>query len=938
MATRSIVDLLASLRKFVGNDQTVRDGELLERFRQTQDHAAFEELMHRHGAMVWRLCRRVLGEDAAVEDAYQAVFIVLLEKAGSIRVGDSLASWLYRIALRTSVNARTATARRRRHEQQSTPREATMTDAELQDLSPLIDEELARLPEKYRAPLILCLLQGKTTEQAAGELGWPTGSMSYRIARGKELLRQRLHARGVAMSAVGLALFSSREASARVPAVLHCSTMEAIKVLISNPAAAVVRESALTLAQGVINAMFWRKTALIASVFIAIVVLGTGTGLAIRALGNDAPDVGLSHKDAPPDGESLPEGATARLGSLKFASARGSYRAQFTDDGKTLVLFKQFGAIHFIDLKTGKETKRWNPRLPATHLGTLSPRGNILTLASEHTVDVSDIVDNVVVFEWKTGAKQRRELGGGVFPDGRDQELRAVGPITALALDSLGRDLVVCQGPATAPGGNAGGTVRFWRLGTNTLSWSINTEGNAKATFVNDSRTLICSDCSAIYIIETASGRRRATLATHAADLPGPAAFAVTRDGKHIAYVHGGQLVFRRLDSDKPIWAIKASPETRETLAFNSDDSEVACAGAGGQIQVFDAASGNCVRTLHAENCRRLDAICIRPDGKAVAATGVSAIDGNWNTWLLDNDNSSLIPDETHAPVPNLLAFSPDGKSLSCGSSGMDATNHLRIWDLATGKRLYKLDEASQGISCVAYAEDSKNIVVYQSLTGGKLDAKPFRVLDAATGNIKTSFGDRPTMKSPVAGQAGKCVYCWNRLNAKLQLYDWRGREVGSYEVPREADYACMSPDGTHYGVITRRPAKRVSWSLFTRKIGEDESREIEDVGKVDKVVFSPDNKTVAALGTNSISVYDVETGNCLIHESTNFVCAAFSPNGEHIAVGGIGIHVYDLATGEVVKSLPRPHHTVRSLAYSADGKRMASSSDDRTILIWNMD
>ncbi len=170
------------------------DEQLLKRFAHRREEAAFAVLVRRHGPMVLNLCRRVLEHDQDAEDVFQATFVVLIEKASRLRQPELLANWLYGVASRLAMHVRKRAARRSEHERKvalllSQP---SGTEIKSQELRCILEEELDHLPEKYRAPLVLCYLQGKTNVEAARLLGWPTGSISYRLARGRELLRERL--------------------------------------------------------------------------------------------------------------------------------------------------------------------------------------------------------------------------------------------------------------------------------------------------------------------------------------------------------------------------------------------------------------------------------------------------------------------------------------------------------------------------------------------------------------------------------------------------------------------------------------------------------------------------------------------------------------------------------------------------------------------------
>ncbi|SIO32565.1 RNA polymerase sigma factor, sigma-70 family [Singulisphaera sp. GP187] len=169
------------------------DGQLLERFAMRDGEAAelaFAALVGRHGPMVLRVCRGVLRDGHDAEDAFQATFLVLARKAGSIRQRDSLAPWLHGVAYHIASTARSAAARRRSHEiRAGQVRPQAAAEPTPDDLETVVHEELARLPGSYRAAVVLCCLEGLTQQQAAQHLGWPLGTVQSRLARGRERLR-----------------------------------------------------------------------------------------------------------------------------------------------------------------------------------------------------------------------------------------------------------------------------------------------------------------------------------------------------------------------------------------------------------------------------------------------------------------------------------------------------------------------------------------------------------------------------------------------------------------------------------------------------------------------------------------------------------------------------------------------------------------------------
>ena len=241
---------------------------------------AFRVLLHRHGPMVLSVCRRILGDDHLAEDAFQATFLVLVKKAGSIRDGDVLTGWLYGVASRVSKKAKAQADRRRAVESRAAKlSEATAVDDDPDDLRSMIDQEIRRLPERYREPLILCYLEGLRHHEIAERLDCPVGTVESRLSRGREQLRTRLVRRGLAPTAAihGVLLLTSDVSASTevmVPTLLAESTVRGVLGLVSRR---IVAEavSAATLA----SAASWPKLGVVMTGLVASLGILGGLGL-----------------------------------------------------------------------------------------------------------------------------------------------------------------------------------------------------------------------------------------------------------------------------------------------------------------------------------------------------------------------------------------------------------------------------------------------------------------------------------------------------------------------------------------------------------------------------------------------------------------------------------------------------------------------------------
>jgi RNA polymerase sigma factor (sigma-70 family) len=260
------------------------DAQLLERYGATSGEEAFAALVRRHGPMVLGVCQRVLQDWHEAEDAFQATFLVLARRAGQLDQPELLGHWLYRVAYRTAGKAKAARIRRRAVERQQVPSpDSTSSDDPLwRDLRPILDEAVNGLPQKYRAPFVLCYLEGKTNDEAARVLGCPRGTIATRLARARERLRTQLSRRGLTLSSGILAtLLGANRLSAGVQTPLMLSTIKGVLLAMAGKAAVTgaLPGAVLVLAEGVIRSMRMTRLRLATGLLSGLCVLGAGAGM-----------------------------------------------------------------------------------------------------------------------------------------------------------------------------------------------------------------------------------------------------------------------------------------------------------------------------------------------------------------------------------------------------------------------------------------------------------------------------------------------------------------------------------------------------------------------------------------------------------------------------------------------------------------------------------
>ncbi|MGE3805178.1 MAG: sigma-70 family RNA polymerase sigma factor [Gemmataceae bacterium] len=641
MSSLHLGTILKKLRRLAGDEPgSQTDGLLLERFLQNREQAAFEALVQRHGRMVLGVAQSILNDAHTAEDVFQATFLVLARKAGSIRKQASVASWLYGAALRIARNARSSLARRRKHEKQVPPMSTSQSPVEPSDLKPMLVEELDRMPEKYRAPLVLCYLEGKTNEEAAQELQWPSGTVKGRLARAREMLRGRLARRGIALSAAALTVALEQQANAAtLPAALVQATAQAALPFAAGHA---VSGEAALLANQALKQMFASKARLTAAALLLLGVASTGAALFYSAfVPNDFDNQKTTNK--PLTDDRLDPNVHATFAASEYyqgfpvAVAFSEDSAQLAvltrrDDGTDLLIAQDVASgkqISSFNLKEGFRTAVGDGKvLVVVHADDLAETCSIDVLEAKtlkglhHVEEISPVSpsdaavhgEQIVLVGTRNPGLRQPGAGNGVggFGGGFGGGLGG-----GLGLESsavLIRDLEGKKEPVvyTLP---VGAITRGTQL--------VSAEDGLKLYFMASQLDLNRPDDIGkleLHVMDLRTG----TLTGIARGLTMPGNLAVSRDGKFAAVQTGEQTI--------EVWdlAAKKQPHTIETK-----DAAILCHGfsAGGKVLAVgtsdrlvtlrDVDTGKVLHTLEQPRAQQLK---LSPDGRWLAGASPDAI------------------------------------------------------------------------------------------------------------------------------------------------------------------------------------------------------------------------------------------------------------------------------------------------------------------------
>jgi RNA polymerase sigma factor (sigma-70 family) len=949
------------------------DSDLLAAYEAGRGQAAFSELMRRHGPMVLRTCCRVLGQQPEAEDAFQATFVMLARRARALQAESaaplSLGGWLHRVAYRTALNISTGNSRRKKRERRSRVGTAREPDpvckATWNEVRPILDAELDALPADARQILITCYLQGSTHADAAAELGIPLGSVAWHLDRARTLLARRLKHRGIDVTAAALvALLAGSEGFAGVPAVLLVHSVEAA-VTFTEQSPGAVSESVAELVKGGLTNMKSGSvyTSLAVAGWASLLGAGLIIGVALKARANEAPDdASPAAKAAEPRGlgadgpvladrfgDPLPRGALARLGTVRLRNVRNGQRSiAFTRDGRGIITAGWGNATHLWELSTGK---------PLRQFGDINRQGYSVALSRDGSVLASRGGSEGNLCLWQTAtAKLLAEVEG---------ERTAI-----VSLDFSPDGKFVASGGAASK-------LRLWDVAAGREVWeqgcapdhvlAVGFTPDGKQLTVVDSKGLSCRDAATG---ERQEKRWEAGRELHAA--------VFLSDGRTVAVVCqsrvkegekeslvclvdcAGFKQIRQFVPDKDghgVWAVAADPAGKV----------LATAVAAGEIRLWDVDTGKELRRCQGDRAF-LDTLAFSADGKLIAGLD----DGFLRLWETGS-GKEIFPLTTagHVRRVSSVAFTPDGGTVLSGS--WDGV--VRVWDAATGaerRRIAPGGGAAEGRILLnaagavspdgTVATEVDLAIKSQSILAGNTD---FGILVRQwNGDGTREVGRRchdigavyplAVALSPDGG-ALACVVA-KASGAELQLLETASGKL-LWSIPGDWGPA-FSADGKL--VVTGRGKDKGPYSLAIREVatGKELCTAGLPDGQLHLAALSPDGRTLATLcevpGNTAFALrlwplFRDESGkagglrigscwNVPEEVSRRAEVVAFSPDGRTLALTDDedAVRLIETATGRDRARFSGHFGEVRALAFSADGRRLASAGADTTILIWD--
>jgi RNA polymerase sigma factor (sigma-70 family) len=919
----------------------------------------------------------VLGNQQDAEDVFQAAFLVLARKADAIRKLGSVGSWLHGVAYRLARKAKTQTAKRQAREVAAPPSASPgepLEDLSVREWQAILHEELDRLPEKYRAALLLCYWEGKTRDEAAQQLGLPRTTLRDQLDKARDLLRSRLVRRGLTPSAaLFAALFAHHSAQAIAPALAANTAKAAVLFASKSGTAGLASATALALAQGVIRTMQIKSWTVAALVLILLGGVASGIGFLTNTPDDEPvdPPKQAAQQEEPKKivpagkpgvdafGDPLPPGALARLGTVRFRHGIGVSLVAFSKDGSQMV----FGgggdvdnAIRIVDASTGKEFKTFELKsgeMPDAL--NLSPDGKILAVA---WTSANTIQGAIVVWDTATGKELTRidcggPPGGMVFsPDGKvlvsvDFQRRL--QVWDAAAGKKLHDLKDVEGRASRPNFSPDGKLMAFTTYLDkrkeplkaflydTSTWRpVKPTPDKPLTLMKLSESLVFS--------------------------PDGTVVAGSDEFGHLSFrdANTGEL----LERAKVTIQATATPIRSMNFSHDSKLLAVVC----DDVSVWDVAKRKRLHTLAGAHTVAVfsprESFLVTSGGPAGTVTGGGSPalrfwDPNTGKEILKNDSPPGAVQQTHwLPGGKLLAVSPaedcyrlwdwkSGKQLAKVPTGVKyiwwsvvspdgrflAVSHwrgqpgddtaIRIFDLSAGKEVHRVGSKGGGVP-VGFTADGKSLVAAEIFD-------TFTIWDTATGKLSRRIDLKKELEP---GFACRSMISGDGKSLALEV----GEIIPVKPDPNDIDPGSRLPPVGYYSCVIDLATGKKRWR-----------GQLRSIGVVDGLALSPDGKILAQGFGQHINLLDSGTGAFLrLLESEKewkqwarqAGALAFTPNGKKLIAADerSKIYVWDVATGKELQRFTGHRGRIFSVSASPDNTMFATASEDSTILLWRLD